>query len=161
MERPQQHSAGGLPACQSAGSVESAVQREGESDGESPAEQQLVARWIEAFNVRDLAGMLSCTAPSIVFKPLRLHGVERTYIGHDGIARWLERLLRLGLDYQVQLDNLSTPAIGTVLATGRLDLEGLTSAAPAWGVYSIENELIVLARHYLGDEELAERFAVR
>ena len=114
---------------------------------------RLVARWVEAFNVRDLPGMLSYTAPSIVFKPLRLHGVERTYIGHDGIARWLERLLRLGLDYQVQLDHLSTPAIGTVLATGRLNLEGLTSAAPAWGVYSIENELIVLARHYLGDEE--------
>ena len=161
MERPQQHSAGGSSACQSAALAESADQPERESGWDSAPQQQVVTRWIEAFNVRDLAGMLSCAAPSIVFKPLRLHGVERTYTGHDGIARWLERLLRLGLDYQVQLDHLSMPAIGTVLATGRLNLEGLASAAPAWGVYSVENGLIVLARHYLGDEELAERFAIR
>jgi hypothetical protein len=52
------------------------------------------------------------------------------------------------------------PAAGTVLATGGLDLDGLTTASPVWGIYTIENGLITVARHYMGDVELAERFAV-
>ncbi len=158
MQRPQQ-SESGSTGCESAGLTESPDQPDRESTGGSPPQQQLVVRWIEAINVRDLERILSCVAPSIVFKPLRLHGAERTYTGHDGIARWLEHLIRLGLDYQVQLDHLSMPAMGTVLATGRMSVEA--AASPVWGVYTIEHELIVLARHYLGDKELADRFAVR
>jgi hypothetical protein len=125
------------------------------------AERELITRWIDTFNARDLEGMLSCASPSISFQPLRLHGIERTYSGHEGMAHWLERLLHLGLDYQVKLEKVSTPAAGTVVATGRLDLDGLTTAAPVWGVYTIEDGLIIVARHYLGDAELAEKFTAQ
>ena len=70
-------------------------------------------------------------------------------------------LLRLGLGYRVKLHHLSTPATGTVLATGHLSLETPSSVPAVWGVYTVEHELIVLARHYLGDADLAERFALR
>jgi SnoaL-like protein len=133
-----------------------------QSEGtDSGAERELIRRWIDSFNARELEGMLSCAAPSITFQPLRLHGIERTYSGHEGMAHWLERLLHLGLDYQVQLEQLSTPAAGTVVATGRLDLDGSTTAAPVWGVYTIADGLIIVARHYLGDAELAEKFAAQ
>lgn len=125
------------------------------------AARELITRWTDSFNARELEGMLSCAAPSITFQPLRLHGIERTYSGHEGMAHWLERLLHLGLDYQVQLEQVSTPAAGTVLATGRFDLDGLTTAAPVWGVYTIEDGLIIVARHYLGDAGLAGKFAVQ
>ncbi len=129
------------------------------SSGWEAPESQLVLRWIEAFNVCDLEAMLGCMSPAVTFQPLRLHGIERTYNGHDGITRWYQRLLRLEPDYQIQVEELTIPVEVTVLAIGRLSLEGLNGGAPFWGVHTVEDGLIVNARHCLGDAELAQRFA--
>lgn len=124
-------------------------------------ESQLVLRWIEAFNALNLEAMLACMSPAVTFQPLRLHGIDRTYNGYDGITRWLHRLIRLEPDYRIQVDDLSIPLEVTVLAIGRLSLDGLSGGAPFWGVHTVEDGVIVSARHYLGDAALAQRFAIR
>jgi len=47
------------------------------------APEELVSQWIDAFNLRDLDGMLDCMSPEVRFYPLRLSGLERFYQGHD------------------------------------------------------------------------------
>jgi hypothetical protein len=37
--------------------------------------ETIVVRWVEAFNARDLDGMLACFATDVEFHPLRLSGV--------------------------------------------------------------------------------------
>ena len=117
-------------------------------------------RWIEAVNALNLEALLGCMSPAVTFQPLRLHGIERTYNGHDGITRWFHRLIRLEPDYRIQVEDLSIPLEVTVLAIGRLSLDGLDGGTPFWGVHTIEGGVIVNARHYLGDSELAQRFAI-
>jgi hypothetical protein len=94
--------------------------------------------------------MLDCMSPAVIFQPVRLHGIGRTFNGHDGVIRWYQRLLRLGLEYQIQVEELSIPVEVTVLAIGFLSLEDLEGGAPFWGVHTIEDGLIVTARHCLG-----------
>ena len=134
-------------------------EHEDASGGWEAPECQLVLRWIEAFNALNLEAMLNCMSPAVTFQPLRLHGIERTYNGHDGITRWLHRLMRLEPDYRIRVDELSIPLEVTVLAIGRISLDGLTGGAPFWGVHTVEDGVIVSARHYLGDAALAQRFA--
>lgn len=136
--------------------------RSADASGELRASEcHLVQAWIDAFNARSLEAMLDCMSPAVTFQPLRLHGIERTYNGHDGIVRWHDRLVRLQPVYRITVEQLSVPVEVTVLVTGRLTLEGLDDGAPFWGVHTIEDGQILTARHYLGDADLAERFAVR
>ncbi len=114
-------------------------------------ERQIVQRWIDAFNARDLEGMLSCMSPVVAFQPVRLHGIERTYNGRDGITRWHGRLGRLHLDDRIEVRELTVPGTMTVLAVGRLGVEALDSWTPFWGVHTIDDGLIVAARHHRGD----------
>jgi hypothetical protein len=141
--------------------TDTAEEREDAPGGWEAPECQLVLRWIEAFNAVNLEEMLRCMSPAVTFQPLRLHGIDRTYNGHDGITRWLQRVMRLEPDYRIQVEDLSIPLEVTVLAIGRLSLDGLNGGAPFWGVHTVEDGVIVSARHYLGDAALAQRFAMR
>jgi hypothetical protein len=132
----------------------------GPAPGPCPPEQ-LVRRWLQCLNAHDLNGMLACMSADASFQPLRLHGVERTYQGHDGAARWHERLERLELRYHIDLDALTMPAERTVLATGTISFRNLDHLAPFWGVHTLDEGLIIAARHYLSDTDLAEMFALR
>lgn len=124
------------------------------------AEFQVIVRWFEAFNARDLDAMLLCMSPAVTFQPLRLRGIERTYAGYDGVARWHERFVRLQPDYRMEIEELSIPVAVTVLAIGHLRLEGMLAGAPFWGVHTVEHDVIVTARHCLGDADLAHPFGV-
>jgi hypothetical protein len=54
----------------------------------------LVRQWVDAFNVRDLEGMLERVDPEVRFHPLRLRGLDGSYDGHDDVQRWFARLSR-------------------------------------------------------------------
>ena len=45
------------------------------------APEALVTRWVDAFDARDVEGMLVCLDPDVRFHPLRLDGLDRSYRG--------------------------------------------------------------------------------
>lgn len=60
----------------------------------------VVSACVDAFNARDLDGLLNCVDGEVDVGPLRLTGVEGAYGGPDRVGRWFERLAvleRLGV----------------------------------------------------------------
>ena len=57
--------------------------------------ERVVSRWVDAFNARDLDGMLACLAADVDLHPLRLSGLRASYRGHDGVREWFAQLKRL------------------------------------------------------------------
>ena len=54
------------------------------------AQEALVSRWVDAFNARDLDGILACMDAEVRFFPLRLSRLGRFYRGHDGVRQWFD-----------------------------------------------------------------------
>lgn len=121
-------------------------------------EEQPIRDWVGAFNARDLDGMLACMSPDIDFRPVRLYGLERTYRGHDGVARWYERLARLDLSYEIAIETLALTDDATILAVGELRYRDIGRAGPFWGVHRVDGGMIVSAQHFITDPAFAERF---
>lgn len=69
----------------------------------------LVARFISAFNFRDLDTMLETLDPEVDFHPLRMLGVEHSYRGHSGVEEWF----RSGLDPRARRSACPAPESGS------------------------------------------------
>ena len=114
------------------------------------AEEATVRRWFDAFNTRNLEGMLACMHPHVDFHPLRLHGLDSAYHGHAGVREWFAVLQRMEHHHRVELTSVQESAGGRLVASGRL------SAAPGgptsfWAVERFEGGMIVAAQHFLSD----------
>jgi SnoaL-like domain len=83
-----------------------------------------VSRWVDAFNQRDLDGMLRGLHADVDFHPLRLSGLRGSYLGHDGVREWFAHLKRLRHEYRIVLCDARSVAEGRVLAVGSLSLAG-------------------------------------
>ena len=59
------------------------------------ADEATVRRWFDAFNSRNLEGMLACMDAHVDFRPLRLHGVEAIYHCHTGVRDWFVDLVQI------------------------------------------------------------------
>jgi ketosteroid isomerase-like protein len=119
-----------------------------------PNSQAPVSWWVNAFNLRDLEGMLACMSDDVRFYPLRLDGLERYYRGHDGVRTWFGQLDRLGHSYRIDLRNLREEPDGEVVAIGELLLEGASEPTRFWARDQVEDGLIVVAHHYLTDPDI-------
>lgn len=120
----------------------------------------IVLRWVEAFNARDVDGMLACLAENIEFRPLRLSGVSGCYRGHDGVREWFTQLRRWRQDHPITV--YETRAVGAVhiLATGSIRLHGEAEIGSFCAVNRIDDALIAAAHHYLSDAEMIERLGL-
>lgn len=112
----------------------------------------LLRRWINAFNMRDLDGMLTLMHADVRLHPLRLNGLERSYRGHDGIRKWFARLRELGLGHRLAVSNVRADGDKTI-AIGTLRLEPGDDPVRFWILDQIEDGLIVSANHYLTDPD--------
>lgn len=112
--------------------------------------------WIDAFNSRDLGGLLTLTDADVILHPLRLHGLERTYRGHDGVRRWFARIEELGLRHRIDVTDVSIDG-GEVMAVGALAFTPRDDPIPVWVLDRVENGLIMLAHHYLTDPDAFPR----
>jgi len=119
------------------------------------ADEATVRSWFDAFNARDLEGMLACMHPHVDFHPLQLHGLRDAYQGHLGVAEWFAALEEMEHRHRVELAQTSVLGSGRVIASGTLTDD---SAAPAsfWALERFEAGLIIAARHHL-----SERFHLR
>ena len=59
----------------------------GVSEVRTARARDAVVRWVDAFNERDLQGMLGRFHPEVRFRPLRLVGLDGSSRAHDGVRR--------------------------------------------------------------------------
>lgn len=115
------------------------------------ADEATVRRWFDAFNSRDLEGMLACMHPHVDFHPLRLHGLSSAYHGHQGVGDWFADLQKMEHRHRVELTQASAVGSGRVIASGTLTAADPAGPATFWALERFEAGLIVAARHHLSD----------
>ena len=126
----------------------------------APAPDALVLGWVDAFNERDLEGMLARFDPAVRFHPLRLGGLDRSYLGHDGVRRWFARGTQLRHEHLIVLSDVRGAGDGKVLAVGALTLAGNFALASFCALHRIADGLIVAAHQYLTDPDMLEHLGL-
>ena len=116
----------------------------------------MVMRWVEAFNRRDIDGLLACVSQDVNLHPLALPGFAESYRGHDGVREWLGRVQEGNHQYQVVLDAVREVDEGTVFASGVLMLAEDEPIGPVCALHRIEHGLIAAAHEYHSDPDTME-----
>jgi ketosteroid isomerase-like protein len=122
--------------------------------------ETVVERWVDAFNARDLDGMLACLAVQVEFHPLRLGGLSGCYHGHDGVREWFMNLRRSRQDHPIVLHTTRDVGSGLILATGCLHVHGEADVGSFCAMNRIAAGLITAAHHYLSDVQMIERLGL-
>jgi hypothetical protein len=120
----------------------------------------LVRQWVDAFNARDLDGMLARLDPEVRLHPLRLRGLDGSYRSRDGVQRWFARLTQLRHEHVIILSDVHGSQDDQVLAVGSLRLVGNFEIAPFCAVYRIAGGLIAAAHHCLSDPDMLEHLGL-
>jgi len=118
--------------------------------------EMIVSRWVDAFNARDLDGILAALAENVEFHPLRLSGIAASYGGHDGVREWFTRLRRLRHEYRIVVHEARETSEGRVFASGSLSLAGKPDIGPFCAVHRLDGGRIVIAHQYLTDPDMIE-----
>jgi len=124
------------------------------------AEPELITGWFDAFNRRDLEGMLERFSPEIRFHPLRFPGVEHTYVGHEGIRAWFATVTGGRHLHRIDAERFSRTADGDVLISGSVSLAATGGIAPFSGIYVIADGAIVEATHYFTPSSVLDRLGM-
>jgi hypothetical protein len=122
--------------------------------------EQVVSRWVDAFNERNLEGMLMALDPGAHFHPLRLSGFAGSYRGHDGVRQWFARLKLSRLEQRFLLADVRGIGEGKVYAVGYLSLAGQRNIARFCALNWLDGRLIVAAHHYLPDPDMIEHLGL-
>lgn len=115
------------------------------------ADEATVRRWFDAFNSRNLKGMLACMDAQVDFRPLRLNGIDVAYKGHGGVRDWFADLARMEHYHRIELSKVQASSRGEVIAAGTLSAAGPGGSSSFWAVDQFKGGLIVTARHLLSD----------
>jgi ketosteroid isomerase-like protein len=115
------------------------------------ADEATVRRWFDAFNSRDLEGMLACMHANVSFRPLKLQGIDCLYHCHVGVRIWFDDLERMEHPHRIQLSAVRASGADRVVATGALAEPGDDGPTSFWAMKYLENGVIVSARHTLSD----------
>ena len=117
--------------------------------------ETIVLRWVDAFNARDLHGMLRCFDADVRFHPLRLGGLSGSYRGHDGVSEWFARL-RVRHEHRILVAEVQSVGEDRVSVLGSLCLGADPQVAPFCGLHRVRDGRIVTAHHYLTDPDMIE-----
>jgi hypothetical protein len=121
----------------------------------------LVARWIEAYNGRDIETMLACVTEGFELHQLRPEGdTDFAYVGHEGLRLWLDELKASGSRHQLRVAKIPKGETHEVSVSGSVDVPGQSPVADFQGVYEISGGLIVRARHWIGDGRTMEELGL-
>ncbi|MEZ5155477.1 MAG: nuclear transport factor 2 family protein [Solirubrobacterales bacterium] len=127
---------------------------------DSVSNESVIRGWFDAFNRRDLDGMLARFDPAVEFRPLRFPGVEQSYDGHDGIRAWFADVTGSGHVHRIDADDFSAMDDGRLLVGGSVSLAAVGGIAPFSGVYTLDRGLIIQASHYFTPGEVLERLGI-
>jgi SnoaL-like domain len=121
--------------------------------------ETIVSRWFDAFNARNLEGMLGCLDEDVDFHPLRLNGCHGSYFGHDGVREWWAQLQRGRLDHSIVVSRTRPAKPGRILVNGSLSVAG-GEIGPFCALHTVADRLIVAAHHYLSDPDMIEHLGL-
>jgi ketosteroid isomerase-like protein len=108
----------------------------------------LIRRWTDAVNDRDIDALLEVADEEVLCRPLSVGGGGGTYIGHDGLRRWIGRL---SPDLHVRCDTITSLEGGLVVAFGVLLVRDRVSSPWAL-VASVRDGKVAAAQSYFSDE---------
>jgi len=123
-------------------------------------DEAVVTAWFEAFNVRDLDGMLERFDDEIVFRPLRFPGVQPSYVGHAGIREWFAAVTGGGHVHRIEAERFSRTEDGRLLVAGKVSLASVAGIAPFSGLYEFEGGRIRRAIHYFTPVAVLDRLGL-
>jgi ketosteroid isomerase-like protein len=115
--------------------------------------EEIVSQWVDAFNQRDLDGMLGRLDADVDFRPLRLNGLRGSYRGHDGVREWFAHLERLCDKHCIVLSYAWAGAEGRVFAVGSLSLAGEPDVRSVWALHRIYGQRITAVYQYVSDAD--------
>jgi hypothetical protein len=121
--------------------------------------EAIVMRWVDAFNARDLPGMLRCLDTDVRFHPVRLSGLTGSYRGHDGVSEWFARLRRCH-EHCIVVNDLQSVGEDRVSVLGSLSIGEDPGLARFCGVHRVRDRRIVNAYHYLTDPDMIEHLGL-
>jgi ketosteroid isomerase-like protein len=116
-------------------------------------------QFIDAFNRRDVDGLLSMMNPAVEFHPTALVGTRRRYDGHEGVRRWFGEVDSSQMQHQVRVREVRPTEDGFVLLSEVL-LDGKLVSPSAMIARLGADGKIVEARAFLTDEELLVHLGV-
>jgi hypothetical protein len=119
-----------------------------------------VSRWFDAFNARDLDGMLMLLHPRVDFYPLKLGGLVGPYRGPDGVRDWWEKLQHRHSEYELRVSDVWCAGEGQVFAVGSLRVAGELDVGPFRALHRLGEGLIAAAYHCLEDPEMIDRLGL-
>ena len=122
--------------------------------------ETIVSRWIDAFNARDLDGMLECLAVAVDFHPLRLGGLNPSYRGHDGVREWFTQLRHQHHCYRITVSEARRVGDDQVLAVGSLCVAGVPDVGPFCGLHRFADGRITTMHHYVTDPDMIEQLGL-
>jgi hypothetical protein len=111
---------------------------------------------VDAFNARDLDGMLACLARHVDFHPLRLSRIAASYHGHDGVREWFAQVRQRHDAYRIVLRETRASDGGLVVASGALSLTEDGDIGPFCALHRIDAGLIVAVYQYLSEPDMIE-----
>lgn len=118
-----------------------------------------VSGWVGRFNRRDIDGMLGLMSTEVEIHPLRLHGLDPSYRGHDGVRGWFDEIARQQHRHLIDVAELVEISDDRVLSAGRIVVRNQT-VMPFSGLYSFDAEAIVELHHYFTSSFMLGRLGV-
>jgi hypothetical protein len=122
--------------------------------------ERVVSRWVEAFNARNLGGMLACLTPDVALHPVKLSGIEARYRGHNGVWCWFAQLRRHHYTYTISLSDVQDLGDGRVFASGSPSLAESPDVTPFSAFHRLVDGLTISAHHYLTDPDMIEQLGL-
>jgi ketosteroid isomerase-like protein len=130
--------------------------------GMSQEGMERIRRAVDAFNRRDVDGLLEWNHPDIVYQTAiaSMEGEGGVYHGHEGAREWLRDLDDAVEGLRGELDELYDLGDGRYLGAGRFHGRGRGSSAefdvPVAWVYIAEGDLLVRFEAYFEREKALE-----
>jgi ketosteroid isomerase-like protein len=120
-----------------------------------PSDFDVVRRWFDAFNRRDLDALLALAHPEISFSPLQVHGADVLH-GLEGVAAVWGRMEEVGLDHTIVITALHTLEDGRTAAVGVVQPGDVDFV----GLYRIEDGLVREGQNRFAGEETLRRLGI-
>jgi ketosteroid isomerase-like protein len=114
---------------------------------------ELMRRWVEVFNTRDIEALIRLSAPDVELHSAFAAVGGAVYHGHDGMRRWHQDLAEawgeeIRLEYQAYFD-LGEHTLGFYVYHGRGKHSRAEVAMPAAAVVRWRDDLATFVKVYL------------
>ena len=130
------------------------------ASADANSSEDTIEGWFEAFNHRDLDGMLVRFHPAIEFRPLRFPGIDHAYEGHAGIRVWFAAVTGGNHVHRIDADEFRMMDDGRILVSGSVSLAAVGGIAPFSGIYTVDRGLIRVASHYFTPSTVLDRLGI-